>query len=145
MLEKQIWNHNFPQFWSTDFGQYRGLFGLYSLEGQTKGITQIFNTSWLQLVEKIMKIQLFSLSGLLCDLQKFFWPFCIFLRSLIPKKFSGMQKSYFWTGFHHQTLTNQKSYFESLWLLVQIQTQLYFQIMYTFFLLWYYKLPFQEY
>ena len=30
-----------------------------------------------------------------------------FLRSLMPKKSSGMQKSYFWTGYHHQTLTNQ--------------------------------------
>ena len=115
MLEKQIWNHNFPQFWFTNFRQYSGRFGLYGLEGQTKGITQILNTSWLQLGEKIMKIQLFSLSGLWCDLQKFLWPFCIFLRSLMPKKFSGMQKSYFWTGFHHQTLTNQISNSESLW------------------------------
>ena len=114
MLEKQIWNHNFPQFWFTNFRQYSGRFGLYVLEGQTKGITQILNTSWLQLGEKIMKIQLSSLSGLWCDLQKFLWPFCIFLKSLMPKKFSGMQKTYFWTGFHHQTLTNQISNSESL-------------------------------
>ena len=61
-----------------------------------------------------MKIQLFSLSGIWCNLQKFLWPFLIFLRSLMPKKFSGMQRSYFWTGFHHQTLTNQISNSESL-------------------------------
>ena len=45
MLEKQIWNHKFPQFLLTNFGQYIGLFGLYGLEGQTKEITQIINTS----------------------------------------------------------------------------------------------------
>ena len=61
-----------------------------------------------------MKIKLFSLSGLWCDLQKFLCPFLIFLRSLMPKKFSGMQRSYFWTGFHHQTLANQISNSESL-------------------------------
>ena len=61
-----------------------------------------------------MKIQLFSLSGLWCDLQKFLWPFLIFLRSLMPKNSSGMQKSYFWTGFLHKKLTNQKSHSESL-------------------------------
>ena len=53
MLEKKIWNHKFPQFWSTNFGQYSGLFGLYGLEGQTQSITQIFNTSWLWNGEKI--------------------------------------------------------------------------------------------
>ena len=62
-----------------------------------------------------MKIQLFSLSGLWCGLQKFLWPFSIFLRSLMPKKCSGMQKSCFWTGFHHKKLTNQKSHSTSLW------------------------------
>ena len=45
MLEKQIWNHKFPQFLLTNFGQYSDVFGLYGLEGQTKGITQIINTS----------------------------------------------------------------------------------------------------
>ena len=35
-----------------------------------KQITQILNTSWLQLGEKNMKILLFSLSGLWCNLQK---------------------------------------------------------------------------
>ena len=77
MLEKQIWNHKFHQFWFTNFGQYSGLFGLYGLEGQTNGITRIINPSWLKLGEKIMKIQLFSLSGLWRDLQKFLWPFSV--------------------------------------------------------------------
>ena len=48
-----------------------------------------------ELGEKNMKIQLFSLSGLWCGLQKFLWPFSIFLRSLMPKKCSGMQNSCF--------------------------------------------------
>ena len=47
MLEKQIWNHKLPQFWFTNFGQYSGLFGLYGLEGQTNGIAQIINPTWL--------------------------------------------------------------------------------------------------
>ena len=62
-----------------------------------------------------MRIQLFSLSGLWCGLQKFLWPFSIFLRSLMPKKCSGMQNSCFWKGFHHKKLTNQKSHSTSLW------------------------------
>ena len=32
----------------------------------------------------------------------------------MPKNSSGMQKSYFWTGFLHKKLTNQKSHSESL-------------------------------
>ena len=61
-----------------------------------------------------MKVQLFSLSGLWFNLQKFLWPFLIFLRPLMPKNSSGMQKSYFWTGFLHKKSTNQKSHSESL-------------------------------
>ena len=57
---------------------------------------------------------IFSLSGLWCDLQKFLWPFLIFLRPLMPKNSSGMQKSYFWTEFLHKKLTNQKCHWESL-------------------------------
>ena len=51
MLEKQIWNYEFPQFLLTNFGQYSGLFGLYGHEGQTKGITQIINQSGLHVPE----------------------------------------------------------------------------------------------
>ena len=82
IIEKQILNHKFTQFSSTNFGQYIGLFGLYSLEGQTKNITQILNTSSLKLLEKIMKNQLFFLFGLWCDLQKFNWLFAFFFEIL---------------------------------------------------------------
>ena len=78
MLEKQIWNHKFPQFWFTNFGQYSGLFGLYGLEGQTKGIGQILNTSWLQLGEKIMKIQLFPHLAFGATFKNFFGLFAFF-------------------------------------------------------------------
>ena len=91
MLEKQIWNHKFPQFWFTNFGQYSGLFGLYGLEGQTKGITQIINTSWLWVGEKIMKIHLFPYLAFgltfknFFGLFQFFWdPWC--LRSVVVCK-----------------------------------------------------------
>ena len=33
-------------------------------------------------------------------LQNFFWPLKVFLRSLVSKKSSGMQKSYIWAVFH---------------------------------------------
>ena len=33
-------------------------------------------------------------------LQNFFWPLKVFLRSLVSKKSSGMQKSYVWAIFH---------------------------------------------
>ena len=42
----------------------------------------------------------FSVPGLPCDLQKNFWPFSIFLRYLLPKKSSGMQKSCIYAKFH---------------------------------------------
>ena len=38
-------------------------------------------------------------------LQKFFWSFLIFLKSLVSKKSSGVQKSYFSVVFHHKELT----------------------------------------
>ena len=78
MLEKQIWNHKFPQFWFTNFGQYSGLFGHYGLEGQTKGIGQILNTSWLQLGEKIMKIQVFPHLAFGATFKNFFGLFAFF-------------------------------------------------------------------
>ena len=58
--------------------------------------------------EKILKIQLFSLHGLWFVLQKCHWIFKFFLRSLMPKKSSGMQKSYFWTEFHHKKINKPK-------------------------------------
>ena len=33
-------------------------------------------------------------------LQNYFWPLKVFLRSLVSKKSSGMQKSYIWAVFH---------------------------------------------
>jgi hypothetical protein len=45
MLEEQIWKSKFPILRFTYSKQYSGLFGLYGLEGQTKGIAQILNAS----------------------------------------------------------------------------------------------------
>ena len=62
-----------------------------------------------------MKIQLFSLSGLWCGLQKFLWPFSFFWDSWCLRSPVVCKKFYFWTGFHHKKLTNQKSHSTSLW------------------------------
>ena len=60
-----------------------------------------------------MKIQLFSLSGLWFDLQKILWPFFIFLRSLMPKKSSGMQKILFLNRISPQKINKPKIPFYS--------------------------------
>ena len=61
-----------------------------------------------------MKIHLFSLSGLWCDLQKILWPFLIFWDPWCLRSPVVCKKSFFWTGFHHKKLTNQKSHSTSL-------------------------------
>ena len=61
-----------------------------------------------------MKIQLFSLSGLWRDLQKFLWPFLIFWDPWCLRSPVVCKKSFFWTGFHHKKLSNQKSHSTSL-------------------------------
>ena len=55
-----------------------------------------------------MKIQLFSLSGLWCGLQKFLWPFSFFLRSLMPKKSSGTQKILYLNRISPQKINKPK-------------------------------------
>ena len=58
---------------------------------------------------------IFSLSGLWCDLQKFLWPFSFFWDPWCLRSPVACTKFYFWTGFHHKKLTNQKSHSTSLW------------------------------
>ena len=62
-----------------------------------------------------MKIQLFSLSGLWCGLQKFLWPFSFFWDPWCLRSPVVCKKSFFWTGFHFKKLTNKKSHSTSLW------------------------------
>ena len=64
-------------------------------------------------MKKLWKFNFFPIWPLVWP-SKISWPFLIFLRPLMPKNSSGMQKSYFWTGFLHKKLTNQKSHSESL-------------------------------
>ena len=71
MLEEQIWKSRFPILQFTYSKQY---IVLYGLEGQTKGIAQILNASWLWFGEKIMKIQNFLYLAFPVTF-KFFWPF----------------------------------------------------------------------
>ena len=52
MLGEQNLSSTFPNVRFTNIWPFCGLFGLYGLEGQTKGIAQILNTSRLQLGEK---------------------------------------------------------------------------------------------
>jgi hypothetical protein len=86
MLEMQIWKYKFR---FTNFGHYSGLFGLYGLEGQTKGIPQL-----LTLVdyngEKIMKIQFFPYLAFGVTFKTFFGLFKIFLRSLMLRQSAEM-------------------------------------------------------
>jgi hypothetical protein len=49
-------------------------------------------------------------------LQIFFWPFEVFLRSLVSKKSSGMQKSYVWAKFHAKQFLLPIFHSGSLWL-----------------------------
>ena len=65
-------------------------------------------------MKKNIKIQLFPYLAFGATFKNFFGLFKILLRSLMPKNSSGMQKSYFWTGFLHKKSTNRKSHSESL-------------------------------
>ena len=47
---------------------------------------------------------------------KFFWPLKVFLRSLVSKKSSGMQKSYIWAVFHAKQFLMPIFHSGSLWL-----------------------------
>ena len=50
-------------------------------------------------------------------LQNFFWPLKVFLRSLVSKKSSGMQKSYIWAVFHAKQFLMPIFHSGSLWLM----------------------------
>jgi hypothetical protein len=50
----------------------------------------------VQIRQKSYKISIKWIYGLCYGLWKISWPFLFFLRSLIPKKSSGMQKPYVW-------------------------------------------------
>ena len=78
MSGKQFWLYKFLQLQVSVYSYSSGLFGLYGLEGQTKGIPQIINTSWLQLGEKIMKIQLLSYLAFGVTFKNFFGLFHFF-------------------------------------------------------------------
>ena len=58
--------------------------------------------------EKIMKIQFFPYLAFGANFKNIFGLLKIFLRSLMPKNSSGMQKSYFWTGFLHKKINKPK-------------------------------------
>ena len=75
-----------------------------------KGKSQYVNKT-----KKIFKMEVWSLVWLLKNFLAFFK---IFLRSMIPKKFSGMQKSYIgiWIVFNPNHKPNENPHSSSLWL-----------------------------
>ena len=115
MWEDLILTYKVAQFWFAILSYYSGLFGLYDLGIQTKVNFWSISSKWPQTNEKRIKFWFLIVSGLwfgLCDLH---WPFAIFLRSLMPKKSSGMQQSYIRALFHQKQFSLEISHFRSVW------------------------------
>ena len=79
LLKHQIFQENE----NMNFRQYSGLFGIYGLEGQNKGITPILNASWFEFGPTIIKIHFLLVLPLgvafktFFGLFKFYWkPWC---------------------------------------------------------------------
>ena len=94
MWEDQILTYKVARFWFAILSWYSGLFGLYDLGIQTKVHFWWISSKWPQTNEKRIKFWFLIVSGLWFGLHDLHWPFTIFLRSLMPKKSSGMQQSY---------------------------------------------------
>ena len=114
MWEDLILTYKVAQFWFAILSYYSGLFGLYDLGIQTKVNFWSISSKWPQTNEKRIKFWFLIVSGLWFGLHDLHWPFTIFLRSLMPKKSSGMQQSYIRALFHQKQFSLEISHFRSV-------------------------------
>ena len=114
MGEDQILTYKVARFWFAILSCYSGLFGLYDLGIQTKVNFWWISSKWPQTNEKSIKFWFLIVSGLWFGLHDLHWPFAIFLRSLMPKKSSGMQQSYMGALFHQKQFSLEISHFGSV-------------------------------